>query len=65
MSLTLTGALRRCQSARVSTAQESDLYFRQIPLGPMANFIYLIGSRRAVSVVIMPPLDPTVSTPCA
>ena len=33
------------------------------PAGP--EKIVLIGSRRAVSVVIMPPLEATVSTPCA
>ena len=33
------------------------------PAGP--EKIVLMGSRRAVSVVIIPPLDATVSTPCA
>ena len=33
------------------------------PAGP--EKIVLIGRRRAVSVVIMPPLEATVRTPCA
>lgn len=27
-------------------SSNQDLYFKQLPLGPMANFVYLIGSRR-------------------
>lgn len=37
------------------TAANPDLYFRQIPVGPMANFIYLIGSKRARECVIVDP----------
>lgn len=33
----------------------SDLYFRQIPLGPMANFIYFIGSRRTRECFVVDP----------
>lgn len=32
-----------------------DLYFRQIPLGPMQNFVYLIGSRRAGQCLVVDP----------
>ncbi|MGB1277280.1 MAG: MBL fold metallo-hydrolase [Nannocystaceae bacterium] len=32
-----------------------DLYFRQIPLGPMANFIYLIGSRSKGECMVVDP----------
>ncbi len=32
-----------------------DLYFRQIPLGPMQNFIYLIGSRRLGQCLVVDP----------
>lgn len=32
-----------------------DLYFRQIPFGPMANFIYLIGSRRTRECLVVDP----------
>ena len=37
------------------SAANPDLYFRQIPVGPMANFIYLIGSKRARECVIVDP----------
>lgn len=33
----------------------SDLYFRQIPLGPMQNFIYLIGSREKRECFVVDP----------
>jgi len=33
----------------------SDLYFRQLAVGPMQNFIYLIGSRRTQECVIVDP----------
>lgn len=33
----------------------SDLYFRQLPVGPMANFIYLIGSKRTRECLIVDP----------
>lgn len=36
-------------------AATSDLYLRQIPIGPMANFVYLIGSRRTRECVIVDP----------
>jgi hydroxyacylglutathione hydrolase len=40
------------------TEPASDLYFRQVPLGPMANFIYLIGSRsRGECLVVDPAWD--------
>jgi glyoxylase-like metal-dependent hydrolase (beta-lactamase superfamily II) len=32
-----------------------DLYFRQIEMGPMANFVYLIGSRSAREAVVVDP----------
>ncbi|MBI2799198.1 MAG: MBL fold metallo-hydrolase [Gammaproteobacteria bacterium] len=32
-----------------------DLYFRQIPLGPMQNFAYLVGSRRARQCLVVDP----------
>lgn len=34
---------------------DSDLYFRQVPIGPMANFVYLIGSRTARTCVVVDP----------
>ncbi len=39
--------------------QNPDLYFRQVPLGPMANFVYLIGSRSAGECLVV---DPAWST---
>jgi glyoxylase-like metal-dependent hydrolase (beta-lactamase superfamily II) len=33
----------------------SDLYFRQIPIGPMANFIYLIGSKEQRECLVVDP----------
>lgn len=33
----------------------SDLYFRQVPIGPMANFIYFIGSRTTRTCVVVDP----------
>jgi glyoxylase-like metal-dependent hydrolase (beta-lactamase superfamily II) len=33
----------------------NDLYFRQIPLGAMANFVYLIGSERTRECVVVDP----------
>lgn len=32
-----------------------DLFFEQIPLGPMANFIYLIGSKRLGECLVVDP----------
>jgi hydroxyacylglutathione hydrolase len=32
-----------------------DLYFRQLPLGPMQNFVYLIGSRRLGQCLVVDP----------
>ncbi len=32
-----------------------DLYFRQIEVGPMANFAYLIGSRSSGEAVLVDP----------
>jgi glyoxylase-like metal-dependent hydrolase (beta-lactamase superfamily II) len=34
---------------------ESDLYFRQLAVGQMANFAYLVGSRRAREVLLVDP----------
>ncbi|MCB9655797.1 MAG: MBL fold metallo-hydrolase [Deltaproteobacteria bacterium] len=34
---------------------DSDLYFRQIPVGPMANFAYLIGSRTTRQCLVVDP----------
>jgi len=34
---------------------ESDLYFRQIPVGQMANFAYLVGSRSTREVLLVDP----------
>lgn len=42
-----------CYGRRVT--EPSDLYFRQVPIGPMANFIYLIGSRSARTCVVVDP----------
>ncbi|MCB9655979.1 MAG: MBL fold metallo-hydrolase [Deltaproteobacteria bacterium] len=33
----------------------SDLYFRQIPIGPMANFAYLIGSKTTRTCLVVDP----------
>lgn len=33
----------------------SDLYFQQLPVGPMANFIYLIGSRDKRECLVVDP----------
>jgi hydroxyacylglutathione hydrolase len=33
----------------------SDLYFRQLPIGPMANFVYLIGSLTTRTCVVVDP----------
>ena len=35
--------------------QPTDLYFKQLPIGPMANFIYLIGSRATRTCVVVDP----------
>src|SRR5271169_894498 len=32
-----------------------DLYFRQLPIGPMANFVYLIGSLTTKEAVVVDP----------
>lgn len=32
-----------------------DLYFRQLPVGPMGNFIYFIGSRRTGECLVVDP----------
>ncbi|MCZ6821619.1 MAG: MBL fold metallo-hydrolase [Deltaproteobacteria bacterium] len=37
------------------SAAESDLYFSQIPVGQMANFAYLIGSRSTREVLLVDP----------
>jgi len=36
-------------------SEESDLYFRQIQAGEMANFVYMIGSRSTREAVIIDP----------
>jgi hydroxyacylglutathione hydrolase len=36
-------------------SEESDLYFRQIPVGEMANFAYLIGSMSTREAVLVDP----------
>ena len=36
-------------------AQSSDLYFRQLAVGPMQNFIYLIGSQRTRECLVVDP----------
>jgi len=36
-------------------SENSDLYFRQIPLGMMGNFIYLIGSKRTKTCFVVDP----------
>lgn len=35
--------------------EHPDLYFRRLSLGPMANFLYLIGSRRTRECVVVDP----------
>jgi glyoxylase-like metal-dependent hydrolase (beta-lactamase superfamily II) len=35
--------------------ESSDLYFRQIPVGQMANFAYLVGSRSARQALLVDP----------
>jgi glyoxylase-like metal-dependent hydrolase (beta-lactamase superfamily II) len=35
--------------------EESELYFRQVDVGEMANFVYLIGSRRTRECVLVDP----------
>jgi hydroxyacylglutathione hydrolase len=37
------------------SGEASDLYFQQIKLGPMENFLYLIGSKRTKECVIVDP----------
>ncbi len=36
-------------------AEPSDLYFRQLAVGPMQNFIYLIGSQRTRECLVVDP----------
>jgi glyoxylase-like metal-dependent hydrolase (beta-lactamase superfamily II) len=36
-------------------SQPSDLYFRQLAVGPMQNFIYLIGSQRTRECLVVDP----------
>jgi glyoxylase-like metal-dependent hydrolase (beta-lactamase superfamily II) len=35
--------------------EQSDLYFRQLAVGPMQNFVYLIGSRRTRECMVVDP----------
>jgi hydroxyacylglutathione hydrolase len=35
--------------------KQSDLYFRQVPKGPMQNFVYFIGSRRTRECMVVDP----------
>ncbi|MGD8862682.1 MAG: MBL fold metallo-hydrolase [Myxococcales bacterium] len=44
---------RSCKYRGVS--EEGDLYFRQVAIGPMQNFIYFIGSRRTREVMVVDP----------
>ncbi len=39
----------------VESSRESDLYFRQIAVGEMANFAYLIGSVSAREAFVVDP----------
>src|SRR5690349_9480624 len=41
--------------SRVAMDPAQDLYFRQIQIGPMANFVYLVGSRAAGEAVVVDP----------
>ncbi len=36
-------------------SSESDLYFRQLPVGEMANLAYLIGSRSTREALVVAP----------
>ncbi|MDD9939367.1 MAG: MBL fold metallo-hydrolase [Myxococcales bacterium] len=36
-------------------SEDSDLYFRQVAVGPMQNFIYLIGSQRTRECMVVDP----------
>jgi hydroxyacylglutathione hydrolase len=38
-----------------SKSDNSDLYFRQVPKGPMQNFVYFIGSRRTGECMVVDP----------
>ena len=45
---------------------ESDLYFRQIPVGEMANFAYLVGSQtRHEALVVDPAMNQVHATSAA
>jgi hydroxyacylglutathione hydrolase len=37
------------------SAEESDLYFRQLPVGEMANLAYLVGSRSSRQALVVDP----------
>jgi hydroxyacylglutathione hydrolase len=39
----------------VQPSEENDLYFKQVSIGPMQNFVYLIGSLRARECLIVDP----------
>ena len=36
-------------------SSSNDLYLEQIPLGPMENFVYLVGSKSSREVTIIDP----------
>jgi hydroxyacylglutathione hydrolase len=38
-----------------SKSDNTDLYFRQVPKGPMQNFVYFIGSRRTGECMVVDP----------
>ena len=40
---------------RPPNLSEQDLYFRQVPIGPMQNFVYLIGSMRTRECLLVDP----------
>jgi hydroxyacylglutathione hydrolase len=49
----LDGGAGSCHEELVS--EQSDLYFRQLAVGPMQNFIYLIGSMRTRECMVVDP----------
>jgi glyoxylase-like metal-dependent hydrolase (beta-lactamase superfamily II) len=46
---------RRCACDEDRVTDASDLYFRQVAIGPMQNFIYFIGSQRTRECVVVDP----------
>jgi hydroxyacylglutathione hydrolase len=41
--------------SEMAAGSDSTLYFRQLPIGPMANFVYLIGDRERRECVVVDP----------